>query len=183
MIQTLVNKKRFVLGITETRLGCHLMQIESHVMKDCIQGVTETLGIQMKITRWFIWQEFEILLKKERSSDALCKLFQLQAAREVDMEQFDGNPLNYHYFLALFDEVIETKIEEPRGRMTGLIKLTTGESKVLIKHCIQMPHNKGYQHATALLERIYGNPHKILSSYRREIGMVTIEIWRCKGLL
>ena len=29
-------QERFTLGITETRLRCHLMQIESHTMKDCI---------------------------------------------------------------------------------------------------------------------------------------------------
>ena len=106
---------------------------------------------------------------KETSSDALCNLFQLQAAPEVDMEQFDGNPLNYHYFMAMFAEVVETKIEKPRGRLTRLIKFTTGEARELIKHCIQLPHNGGYQHARALLERAYGNPHKILSSYRKEI--------------
>ena len=105
---------------------------------------------------------------KETSSDALCKLLQLQAAPEVDMEQFDDNPLNYHYFMALFAEVLETKIEEPRGRLTRLIKFTTGEARELIKHCIQLPHNRGYQHARALLERTYGNPHKI-SSYQKEI--------------
>ena len=92
---------------------------------------------------------------KETSCDALCKLLQLQAAPEVDMEQFDGNPLNYHYFMALFAEVVETKIEEPRGRLTRLIKFTTGEARELIKHSsiqhssIQLPHNRGYQHARA----------------------------------
>ena len=106
---------------------------------------------------------------KETSCDALCKLLQLQAAPEVDMEQFDGNPLNYHYFMALFAEVVETKIEKPRGRLTRLIKFTTGEARELIKHCIQLPHSRGYQHARALLERTYGNPHKILSSYQKEI--------------
>ena len=49
VIQTL-NRERLMLGITEARLGCHLMQIESHVMKNCIQGVIKTLGIQMKMT-------------------------------------------------------------------------------------------------------------------------------------
>ena len=39
---------------------------------------------------------------KETSSDALRKLLELQVAPEVDMEQFDGNPLNCHYFMALF---------------------------------------------------------------------------------
>ena len=106
---------------------------------------------------------------KEISSDALCKLLQLHAVSEVDMEQFDGNPLNYHYFMALFAEVVETKTEESRGRLTRMIKFTTGETTELIKHCIQLPHNRGYQYARALLERTCGNPHKILSSYRKEI--------------
>ena len=85
------------------------------------------------------------------------------------IRKFDGNPLNYYYFMALFVEVVETKIEEPRGRLTRLIKFTTGEARELIKHCIQLPHSRGYQHDRALLERTYGNPHKILSSYQKEI--------------
>ena len=85
------------------------------------------------------------------------------------MEQFDGNPLNYHYFMALLAEVVETKIEEPRGIITRLIKLTTGEARELIKNCIQLPHNTGYQYSRGLLERTHGNRHKILSSYRKEI--------------
>ena len=52
------------------------------------------------------------------------------------MEQFHGNPLNYHYYMALLAEVVETKIEEPRGKITRLIKFFTGEARELIKHCI-----------------------------------------------
>ena len=62
----------------------------------------------MTMTSWFIWQ-VAILLKRE----TLCKLVQLQAAPEVDMEQPDGYPLNYHYFMALFAEVVETKMRSP----------------------------------------------------------------------
>ena len=87
----------------------------------------------------------------------------------VDMEQFDGNSLNYHYFMELFAEVVQTKIEEPRGRLTRLMQFTTGEARELIKYCIQLPRNRGYQHARSLLERTYGNPHKMISSYRKEI--------------
>ena len=43
-----------MLGITETRLERHLMQIESNAMKNCILGVIETIGIQRKMTSWFI---------------------------------------------------------------------------------------------------------------------------------
>ena len=104
-----------------------------------------------------------------KTSSVLCKLLQQQAAPEVDIDCFDGNPLNYHYFMALFCEVVETKIEDPRGRLTRLLKYTVGEAKELIKHCIQLPHDKGYKYAKSLLEKTYGNPHKILSSYRKEV--------------
>ena len=43
------------------------------------------------------------------------------------MEQFDGNPLNYQRFIALFAEAVEKMIEESRGRLRKLIKLTIGE--------------------------------------------------------
>ena len=49
------------------------------------------------------------------------------------MEQFDNNPLNYHCFMALFVEVVETKIGQPRGRLTQLIKFTTKEARELIR--------------------------------------------------
>ena len=49
------------------------------------------------------------------------------------MEQFDGNPLNYHYYMALFAEVVETKIEEPRGKITRLINCFTGEAREMIE--------------------------------------------------
>ena len=69
------------------------------------------------------------------------------------MEQFDGNPLNYQRFIALFAEAVEKMIEESRGRLRKLIKLTIGEARELVNHCIELPHNRGYQQARALLER------------------------------
>ena len=65
------------------------------------------------------------------------------------------------------------KESEP-GRLTRLIKFTTGEAREMTKHCIQLPHNRGYQHARTLLERAYGNPHKILSSHRKEIKELSL---------
>ena len=52
-----------------------------------------------------------------KASSELCKLLQQRAAPEVDIDCFEGNPLNYHYFMAFFFEVVETKIEDPIGRL------------------------------------------------------------------
>ena len=85
------------------------------------------------------------------------------------MEPFDGNVLNYHHFMALFKEVVESKVEDPRRRLIRLLKYTSGEAKELINHCIQLTFNEGFKYANYLLEKVYGNPHKILASYRKEI--------------
>ena len=61
------------------------------------------------------------------------------------MECFDGNVLNYHHFVALFREVVESKIEDPRGMLIRLLKYTSGEAKELVNHCIQLPSNEGFE--------------------------------------
>ena len=80
----------------------------------------------------------------------------------MDIGVFDGNPLNLRYFMTLFREVVESKIEDPCGRLTRFIKYTTGEAKELIKHCIEQPANKGYENAVNLLYIRYGDQHTSL---------------------
>ena len=109
------------------------------------------------------------ILNSEDVSETLCKLLKLQAAPEVDMELFDGNVLNYHHFMALFKEDVESKLEDPRGRLIRLLNYTSGEAKELINHCIQLPSNEGFKYAKYMLEKVYGIPQKILASYRKEI--------------
>ena len=60
------------------------------------------------------------VLDSEDKSETLRKLFKLQEAPEVDMEPFDGNVLNYHHFMALFKEVVESKVADPRGRLIAI---------------------------------------------------------------
>ena len=99
----------------------------------------------------------------------MCKLLKLQGAPEVDIESFDCNVLNYHHFMTLFKEVVEIKVEDSRGRLITLLKYTSREAKEFINPCIQLPSNEGFKYAKYLLEKVYGNPHKILAIYRKEI--------------
>ena len=101
--------------------------------------------------------------------EALCKLLKLQTAPEVTFEPFDGNPLNYHYFMAMFKEVVESKVDDPTGKLTRLIQYTVGEPHDLISSCIQYPGDSGYLKALELLEGRYGDPYQIMSCYRKEI--------------
>ena len=85
------------------------------------------------------------------------------------MEVFDGDLLNFKYFVSIFQEVLETKLEDPRGRLTQVIQYTSGEAKDLVKNCIYLPSEEGYRKAMRVLHNRYGDPHKILAAYKKEI--------------
>ena len=64
--------------------------------------------------------------------------------------------------------VVEKWIKDPVGRVTRLIKLTDDEAKDMMKHCIHLSPESGYQTARTTKQR-YGKPNSLLASYRKEI--------------
>ena len=83
--------------------------------------------------------------KGQDVTEILCKLVKQQSAPDVDLDVFDGNPLEYHYFMMLFNEIVEKRIDNPRGKLTRLIKYTKGDAKEMIKHCVQQPPAQGFK--------------------------------------
>ena len=69
--------------------------------------------------------------------------------------------------------MLEKEIADPQGRLTRLIKLTTGEVRKLFKPFIYDNPKYGYENAIKLLERQYRNPFKLLACYRNEIKQMT----------
>jgi len=107
--------------------------------------------------------------KTDDITQMMCDLLRHQSAPEVTLEVFSGDPLEYHHFMSSFKEAVDYKVDDPHGRLVRLLKFTEGEAKEIIKHCIQQPPATGYALAKTLLERHYGNPHRILSAYRKEM--------------
>ena len=105
----------------------------------------------------------------QTAADVLCQLLKQQAAPEVDIEVFDRNLLNSKYFMSVFKKVVETKVDDPRGRLTRLIKYTSGEVKELVKNCLYLPASEGYKEAIRMVNERYGDPQKFLAAYRMEI--------------
>ena len=62
--------------------------------------------------------------KSQDATEILCKLVKQQAAPDVHLNVFDGNPLEYHYFMTLFHELVEKRVDNPRAKLTRLIKNT-----------------------------------------------------------
>ncbi len=118
----------------------------------------------------------------EGLENSLVKLLKLQAAPSVKIDEFDGNPLEYNYFIAAFNELVDDKVGDPKGKLTRLIQSTKGEAKELIKNCIQEESTEGYEHACALLKAQYGNPHIIARAYVSELRRWdTLKVGDSKG--
>ena len=92
-----------------------------------------------------------------------------QSAPDVDLDVFDGNPLEYHNFMTLFHKLVEKPIHDPRGRLTRLIRYTKDDPKDMIQHCVQQPPSVGYKNAKKILDQKYGNPYNTMGVYRKEL--------------
>ena len=71
--------------------------------------------------------------------------------------------------MSMFRESVKKKIEDPKGRLTRLIQYTRGGTNDLMKNSINDRPEYGYNNGMTILDRQYGNPHTLLSSYRREV--------------
>ena len=81
---------------------------------------------------------------KTRSSDVspdlrrmMFDLLHHQSAPEVEIKTFRGDPLEYHYFMSVFREVVAFKTDDAHDRLVRLLKYTEGETRDTIKDFIQ----------------------------------------------
>ena len=71
--------------------------------------------------------------------------------------------MNFKYFIYIFKEVAERKVDDPIGSLTHLIKYTSGEAKELVENCLYLPASEGYKAATRMMNERYGDPHSFSS--------------------
>ena len=77
--------------------------------------------------------------------------------------------MEFHYFMAVVNEVVEKRVDDERGKLTRLIKYTKGDAKGMVKNCIQLPPEDGFKTAKHLLNERYGDPHQIIAACCCEI--------------
>ena len=64
------------------------------------------------------------------------KLTTLLNIPRAELDVFNGDPSEYHTFMFVFDENIDSKIDDPQIKLTRLIQYTKGAAKTAIKNCI-----------------------------------------------
>ena len=101
--------------------------------------------------------------------NAFMDMIKLQTAPKPDLDVFSGDPLEYLFFRANFREVVESSVTDQRGRLTRLIKYTSGEAQELIKHFVHAESHDCYDKAVRLLDKEYGNMHLLSCSYLKQL--------------
>ena len=89
---------------------------------------------------------------------------------KVVIDKFEGNPLDYLTFMALFDEVVHTKVMYGQVNLTRLLQYTTGPAKMAIKNCALIGGVAGYTQARDMLKNRYGNSHFLLQMIISELN-------------
>ena len=80
----------------------------------------------------------------DNATQMLSKLEREQSATQVDMEPFEGNPLDLTYFMSVFQESVVKKVDDPSRKLTRFIKYTQGKARELVKHFIYDRADCGY---------------------------------------
>lgn len=77
--------------------------------------------------------------------------------------------MDFHYFKAVFKEVVENEVVDSRGCLTCIIKFTKGEVEEIVKNCIQLHSEVIFKTAKRLLDKGFRELHIITASYCLEI--------------
>ena len=80
---------------------------------------------------------------------------------KVEIDEYDGNPLKFHYFFALFDESVDRVVTDDSVKLTRLLQFTCGDAKSAIESCIHLGGSRGYQQARKILTERFGDNHLI----------------------
>ena len=86
-----------------------------------------------------VWKPQQALERKTHDREAdqnvtelMCKLVNQQNAPELDIDTFDGDPMEFHYFMTIFHKVVERKIDDAQVRLKCFTKFTKGDAKEMV---------------------------------------------------
>ena len=98
---------------------------------------------------------------------------QLQSLQTLDilclpkpeLSSFDGNPVNYHFFMNAFNTCIDATAVSEAVKLNRLFELCKGKALTLIKPCAVMNPVEGYSKARTLLAERFGNEYVIAEAW------------------
>ena len=83
----------------------------------------------------------------------------------VEIDKFDGNPLNFTTFMSAFTARILSQSISEADKLYYLYQLLEGDAKCLVSGAMHLPPGQGYQYAISELYREFGSPHVVCNAY------------------
>ena len=109
-----------------------------------------------------------------RKQTELTQMIATQQARSLlpshEPPTFSGDVMSYPAFVAAFETLIESKVDNSSELLYFLDQYTSGKAKELIKGCLQMKSGDSYKEARRLLKKHFGDPYKIASAYIAKVS-------------
>ncbi len=93
-----------------------------------------------------------IMARQNEISALLAQQYNISHLPQREIQVFDGDPLHYHAFMRAFEHNVEERTGDFRDCLHFLAQYTRGQPRELVRSCQQMPADRGYQKAKALLE-------------------------------
>ena len=80
-------------------------------------------------------QEKKRFFSDQKIVNSLCHLVKQQSTTDIELDVFDGNILDFYYFMILFHEIAEKRIDDPRGKVIDTGGEAGGTSSPTIFTC------------------------------------------------
>ena len=77
------------------------------------------------------------------------------------LKTFNGDPSEYASFIHVFETAVESRIRDPRTRLTFLVQQCRDEARRAIERCQLLPSDEGYRRARATLKNLYGGKKQV----------------------
>ena len=84
---------------------------------------------------------------------------------QPEVPVFTGDPIEYCEFVRAFENLVERKTSSPSTRLYYLLQYTSGPVQDLVRSCLTMPDDIGYNEARKLLAERYGQSYNIATAY------------------
>ena len=125
------------------------------------ETLTEEAFIEESDQYFELLDESNVVALKELGSyrEAITRpdenvLAQVLSLPRMEIEKFDGNPMNYYNFVAVFNECVDKQISDCQTKLIRLFQFT-GDAKNAIRACVSTGGSKGYADARAILKKSF----------------------------
>lgn len=78
---------------------------------------------------------------------------------------FSGDPTEYSDFIRAFENLIKSKTSDPSMKLHYLVQYIAGDVRQLMRGCLPMKPEEGYETARSLLKNRFGQGYKIATAY------------------